>query len=605
MDERSGAVVGDSETWASGTHAGQRGESVDGWQGRRSGRRSASWAPEPWERASQEQDALTYALDQLRAAVDDLSFPFEMPGVLSARSERQFVLDRLEGYVLPRVAEPDAPLLVVIGGSTGAGKSTLTNSLIGVDVSPSGFLRPTTRQPVLVHNPVDTAAFVSHRILPHLSRTTIAGYSLDGAGPPPSGTASLQLVPHDAVPPGLAIVDSPDLDSVVSGNRTLAQQLFRAADLWIFVTTGTDYADAVPWDLLGDAVQRRVAVAVVLDRMRVGELEPVRMHFATMLIERGLSSAPVFTLPDASLTDGMLPAKLIAPLQGWLDRQASEAVRGAHIERAVDGTLGQVLDRIDVLAAAADEQVIADRRLRVDLEALFGRARERLLSAAVDGSVPADARVRNAWSQLADATDPSTGGRLRRRVTAALRGNARFAEASTALRATLVTTATAHVEDALDLVSGHWHNHPVALEQLAVDSRTTPFRIGADFRARTEAAVLGWQGSTQELTRPGTARHAGDPGEDPLVLALTTLATGPSGEPATAAHTLLEAGDGTVPVQDAVRIVRDDLLRRLAGLVTAEAERLRVELGGAGATAGQGRALREAADAVRELLPRG
>ena len=40
-------------------------------------------------------------------------------------------LAQLDDYVLPRLATIDAPLLAVVGGSTGAGKSTLVNSLVG------------------------------------------------------------------------------------------------------------------------------------------------------------------------------------------------------------------------------------------------------------------------------------------------------------------------------------------------------------------------------------------------------------------------------------------------------------------------------------------
>ena len=60
----------------------------------------------------------------------------------------------------------------MIGGSTGAGKSTLTNSLVRREVSRSGVLRPTTRSPVLVHHPADSGAFLSQRILPRLTRVT-------------------------------------------------------------------------------------------------------------------------------------------------------------------------------------------------------------------------------------------------------------------------------------------------------------------------------------------------------------------------------------------------------------------------------------------------
>ena len=41
------------------------------------------------------------------------------------------MVDQLEDYVIPRVMTLDAPLLAVVGGSTGAGKSTLVNSLVG------------------------------------------------------------------------------------------------------------------------------------------------------------------------------------------------------------------------------------------------------------------------------------------------------------------------------------------------------------------------------------------------------------------------------------------------------------------------------------------
>src|SRR6185312_4018983 len=148
-------------------------------------------------------------------------------------------------YLLPRLARLDAPLLVVVGGSTGAGKSTLVNSIVRTPVSPAGVLRPTTRAPVLVCHPSDMPWFTEANILPGLQRTTGAS----SAGSAAADIRTLQVVSAPALTPGLALLDAPDIDSVVDANRALATQLLAAADLWLFVTTASRYADAVPWEL--------------------------------------------------------------------------------------------------------------------------------------------------------------------------------------------------------------------------------------------------------------------------------------------------------------------------------------------------------------------
>ena len=180
------------------------------------------------------------------------------------RARRQVaaaLVAQLDDYLLPRLSRLDAPLLVVVGGSTGAGKSTLVNSL----VQAPGQRRPaccgpTTRAPVLVCNPADTTWFRQGDLLPGLTRTTA----------PSDDPRTLQLVSAPALTPGLAFLDAPDIDSVVDANRPLAAQLLAAADLWLFVTTAARYADAVPWELLRTARLRGTVIALVLDRVPAG-----------------------------------------------------------------------------------------------------------------------------------------------------------------------------------------------------------------------------------------------------------------------------------------------------------------------------------------------
>ncbi|HEX8781428.1 MAG TPA: dynamin family protein, partial [Nocardioides sp.] len=163
------------------------------------------------------------ALVRLRGALQETGLPLDVPGVEEERRSRTEMVDQLEDYVIPRLMTLDAPMLTVVGGSTGAGKSTLVNSLVGTRVTTPGVLRPTTRSPVLVHHPADAEWFGQDRLLPDLER-------VDRATNDPG---ALQLVPSEAVPQGLAILDAPDIDSVEEANRTLAAELLAAADLWL------------------------------------------------------------------------------------------------------------------------------------------------------------------------------------------------------------------------------------------------------------------------------------------------------------------------------------------------------------------------------------
>src|SRR3712207_3441479 len=94
--------------------------------------------------------ALAEGLVALGERLRSLRLELEAPGAAEARGVRDELVAQIDDYLLPRLTSMDAPLLMVVGGSTGAGKSTLVNSLVGAAVSPAGVLRPTTRSPVLI-----------------------------------------------------------------------------------------------------------------------------------------------------------------------------------------------------------------------------------------------------------------------------------------------------------------------------------------------------------------------------------------------------------------------------------------------------------------------
>src|SRR4051794_8392614 len=113
--------------------------------------------------------ALSDALSDVRAEIDRLRLPLALPSADPARVVAAEIAAQVNHYLVPRLAGLDAPPLAVVGGSTGAGKSTLVNSLVRAPVSRSGVLRPTTLAPALVCNPRDTAWFSAPEVLPSLA----------------------------------------------------------------------------------------------------------------------------------------------------------------------------------------------------------------------------------------------------------------------------------------------------------------------------------------------------------------------------------------------------------------------------------------------------
>jgi energy-coupling factor transporter ATP-binding protein EcfA2 len=441
--------------------------------------------------------ALLEAIRDLHDEVERLVLPLDVPGAEQMRQERRAVLGMLASHLVGRIEHHERPLLVVIGGPTGAGKSTLLNSLVGADVSPAGVLRPTTRTPVLLHNPADADR------LPHADLVP-SGHPADGPDPAladdtlPISVRQVTLLPHHEVPPGLTILDSPDLDSWLDTNRELAVRLLGVADLWLFVTTGTDYADAVPWSLLDDAVRRKVSIATVLNRMRPTEIQLVRRHFAEMLIERGLGSSPVFTVPEMALLDGRIPYDHVRQLHSWLSAQSGrDDLRTGYLDRAVEGTLEQVIIGVRRLVDAAADQVVADWRLRVDLRAIFSLAREEVTTPGPRPAV-SDA-LSDAWKVSWSAVPDSAGSRFRRRLQATLRPpDQPLADVEAALHAETRDLITERLTTPLHRVSERWNNHPAAAS-LGLDE--VP-RATSDLNDHIANAVTVWLDGVQLLGPP-------------------------------------------------------------------------------------------------------
>jgi energy-coupling factor transporter ATP-binding protein EcfA2 len=291
----------------------------------------------------------------------------------AAQARARQLADLLRGHLRVRAASLDAPLVVLLVGPTGAGKSTIFNTIAGRAASPTGVLRPTTRVAVVLVHPGDRQALVEGAL----------------AGIP---AAQLRFVEDAGLAPGLALVDAPDIDSLEHANRALADRLVEAADLCCFVTTATRYADRVPWAVLSRVEERGLPLIVVVNRMPADPADRAEIltDVRRLLADAGLSDI-------LAARQGASPRELIAVAEGELaesgDRLVSTTIQALDDEiarlragtedrrevasRALAGSLGALGDGLDRIADDVEHEAI-------DIEAL-----RRTADRAYDGSLSA------------------------------------------------------------------------------------------------------------------------------------------------------------------------------------------------------------------------
>ena len=529
------------------------------------------------------------AVTRLRNALAATTLPDE------AAAEARAVVNQFDDYILPRLTNLDAPLLAVIGGSTGSGKSTLVNALLRERVSNPGVIRPTTRQPVLVANPGDAEWFNSPRVLPGLTRS-------HGAGNEQSTT--LRIVETPNLPQGLSLLDAPDFDSIDDRNRALATQLLAAADLWIFVTTPARYADQLVWNFLHDAAARGIEVVVVLNRLDEASAETVPQDLRRMMAEAGLEDATVFTVPfvadlgnnqKTQATDEFLPAELVAPLNTYLhelaqDTAARRAVAGKTVAGAVEGALAKV----DAAVVTRQRREDFANQLDATIFDIYKDAHRHIIDATSDGQM-LRSEVMDRWQDVVGTSDVFRGferwfSQTVDKVGSFFSGQpAPLREVETELESGL----HAVIVDAADTASSRsWSRIGVMAPQLRENADPALARASQDINEQAAKLIREWQSGILERIQntAGEKRQRArvmSLGLNMLTVALmlvvfsttaglTGAEIGIAGGSAVVGQKLLETIFGEDTVRKMAADARRDLDQRLDHLLRAERERYHV-----------------------------
>ena len=459
-------------------------------------------ADEPFARVDARR--LEAALLKLRHPIVDVPLLFEAPGVVEARAERVKMLGQIDDYLLPRLRQSGAPILVALVGSTGAGKSTLMNTVVGSQVSATGIRRPTTNSPVLACHPDDMRWFAENVFLPTLPRVRQQGLAMPGRD------GLLVLAASELMPQGVAILDTPDIDSVVEAHHEFAHQFLDASDLWLFVTTARRYADAAVWEMLKDARDRGAALAVALSRVPPTAAGELSAHFDSMLAANGLGEVRRFVIPETIVTESMLPAQVAAPVRAWLtDTARQDDRRVAVLTQTMSGVLDTFRSRVPALADHVIEQLALRRRLRQTVEDAYSAGLEQVEEETRSGGL-LQGEVLARWQDFAGTGDLLRSIQVRRgRVgrQKKVRTPTRAGALREALQASLESVVDAAGARAAEDVVTSWQYQPAGESLLrgldaAAHSLTADGEPDEDDFVATALADLGLASAPE----PGNAR---------------------------------------------------------------------------------------------------
>ena len=407
-----------------------------------------------------------------------------------AKDRARQLRDHVRAYLLPRVRALESPLLVVLLGPTGAGKSTLMNTLARATVSRTGVLRPTTRAAVLLATDSDAAV---------LRRGALAGIDSGELVRAPATTAS----------PGMAIVDAPDLDSVERANRVIADALVEAADLGIFVTSAVRYADKVPFDVVQRIAARGLPVVIVVNRMPADAseqrvvLDDLRRVLKDTAI-RGIDDARVQIVGVAEgaidAPGERMEADAAAPVLQRVDELARDRERRVALaRRALEGALAGLDPLLEGVAADVERAAAEGEALRAITAKSYDAERSALFEELRGGTFLRTEVLRH-WESYVKADQItrffSRGlGRIRGTIIAAVRGmpDAPVGVVEKEVTSDVVAVAVARATEAARRVASEWSSRAGPAEELARDPSL--WSASPDLAARTEPRLHEWVGS--------------------------------------------------------------------------------------------------------------
>ncbi|MDJ0954947.1 MAG: GTPase domain-containing protein [Acidimicrobiia bacterium] len=337
--------------------------------------------------------ALKPRLEALAGILDNVQFGLPTSGRDEAERVRTAVVRTINEYLLPRLEEPDAPVVAAVIGSSGTGKSTVVNSLANDRISEVGPLRPTTRNPVLW----------AHRDHGGRYWSAFVARVRDRVGP----TVEV-VIGDDELTKQLTLIDTPPAEYVTPAGRNPAVDALALADLCVFVTSPSRYADISAWEFLREIRWRGVPMLFVLNRLPSDRDEAVALlnDFAARLHGNGLllepDAAMVFGVSEAvgDRWHGGLDPTSVGALRNELGAVSNTGYRNTLIAMTAFTTGRNVVDRCGLLLEEFAQVEAASSVLDSHVSAAYGSQVDEIVGMLVAGDLADMARHRT-WSEAA------------------------------------------------------------------------------------------------------------------------------------------------------------------------------------------------------------
>ncbi|MBN1349704.1 50S ribosome-binding GTPase [candidate division KSB1 bacterium] len=157
-------------------------------------------------------------------------------------------------------------IIIALLGGTGVGKSTLINALARGEISASSIIRPLTQNGVFYYHLETTTSVIEH-ILAADDRTVIH---------------EIPELKHKI------LVDTPDIDSIISSHRKRTQKILEGSDLVLCIVTPEKYKNQSLFDILKSIVDRRHFI-FLFNKIDLGLSDSVLADFTQQLETIGIS----------------------------------------------------------------------------------------------------------------------------------------------------------------------------------------------------------------------------------------------------------------------------------------------------------------------------